>query len=135
MIEIKSPFGNLLGLRIVEWSVGIARIELPVSEALRNINRTVHGGVIATLIDFAGSMAGALEAGDKLWPENVVSLSMSVNFLRPAGGELLRACGRATGGGKAIFMSSVEVHDAAKVLLATGQGAFKRMRATPSSSR
>jgi uncharacterized protein (TIGR00369 family) len=125
MIHVKSPFGQLLGMRVVQWDSGIARLELPLRPELRNLNGAVHGGVLAAMIDFAGSMSGVCPPTPGAWPDNVVSLSMSVNFIRPATGDLLHVCGRSTGGGRSIFMASIEVHDASQNLAATGQGAFK----------
>jgi uncharacterized protein (TIGR00369 family) len=125
MIEVKSPFGRLLGMRITRWSTSEVCLELPLKADVRTLSGTLHGGVIAALVDFAGSMAGSLGPvpGESL--QKVVSLSISVNFLGRVRGDTVFVRGRKTGGGRRIFMSSVEITDQDGALVATGQGAFK----------
>ena len=125
MIEVKSPFGNLLGIRVLEWTDTDVRLELPLNADVRTISGTLHGGVIAALVDFAGSMAGSRRPDPGEWPQNVVSLSLSVNFVSRVRGDLVRIRGRKVGGGRRIFMSSVEITESDGSLIATGQGAFK----------
>jgi uncharacterized protein (TIGR00369 family) len=125
MIEVKSPFGNLLGMRVTQWTSTEVYLELPLKSALRTLSGNLHGGVIAALVDFAGSMAGSFRPETGKWPQNVVSLSISVNFLAPLTADTVIARGRKTGGGRRIFMSNVEITDTDGLLVATGQGAFK----------
>jgi len=125
MIEVKSPFGNLLGIRVTEWTATDVRLELPLKADLRTISGTLHGGVIAALVDFAGSMAGSQRPEPGEWPQNVVSLSISVNFVGRVAGDLVRIHGWKVGGGRRIYMSSVKITEPGGNLVATGQGAFK----------
>jgi len=125
MIEVKSPFGNLLGMRVAEWTRSEVCLELPLKAGVRTISGTLHGGVIAALVDFAGSMAGSFNPETGKWPQNVISLSISVNFLGPVTGDKVFVRGRKVGGGRRIFMSNVEITDTDGSLVATGQGAFK----------
>ena len=125
MIEVKSPFGKLLGMRVCEWTRSEVCVELPLKADIRTISGTLHGGVIAALVDFAGSMAGSYNPDTGKWPQNVVSLSISVNFLGPVSGDKVIVRGRKVGGGRRIFMSNVEITDADGKLVATGHGAFK----------
>jgi uncharacterized protein (TIGR00369 family) len=52
-----SPFGTHLGVEVVEVGDGCARIRLPFRAELTNPAGTLHGGVIATLVDSAMAMA------------------------------------------------------------------------------
>jgi uncharacterized protein (TIGR00369 family) len=119
-----SPFATLLGLRLAQWNSDSVCLELPVSAQTRNIDGSLHGGVIASLVDLAGSLAGCYTVNPLLKPR-VVSLNLNVNFVSPAGEGVVWAKGCKRGGGKRIFMSSVDVTDAAGRLIATGQGTFK----------
>ncbi len=122
--DLQSQFANLLGFRIVDWRADEARLELPDSIETRNAAGAIHGGAIAALVDMAGSMAGCFSA-DPLMRRKVVTLSLSVNFVGPAHSGSLYAQGRRRGGGKAVYMSTVEVTDAGGDLVATGHGVFK----------
>jgi uncharacterized protein (TIGR00369 family) len=122
---VKSPFVNLLGLTVVNWDFLQVSLEMAVSPEVRGGTGALHGGAIAALVDIAGAMAGSYSPAPDHWPHNVVSLSMNVNFVRPAFDDVIFARGRKVGGGRTIFMSTVEITDAQSRLVATGQGTFK----------
>ena len=46
-----------LAARIVSYGEGQARLELEVTAAVQNVNGSLHGGAIATLVDHAGTVA------------------------------------------------------------------------------
>ena len=122
--EAPSGFRQLVGYRVVAWAENDALLELAIGP--RHLNRSgyVHGGAIVTLIDSAGGFAGC-------WCEvegharKTRTLTLSTQFVAPAGTAKLNAHARVTGGGHKIFYTSVEVRDADGALVATGQGAYK----------
>ncbi|MBG6210951.1 uncharacterized protein (TIGR00369 family) [Labrenzia sp. EL_126] len=79
------PFSKLLGAQLTRFEVGFAEITLAVSEPLKQHNGIVHGGVLAYLADNAMTFAG----GSVL--EDVLTLEMKVNYVRPGVGEKLIA--------------------------------------------
>ena len=73
-------FHKTLGLHIVEWGEGKARVEMDVTAGVQNVNGTLHGGAIATLIDHAGTVA--ILSAD-LEGRAGVSTDLNVTFLAP----------------------------------------------------
>ena len=83
-----------LGFKLIDWKEGYARLEMPVRSDHRNTVGFLHGGVISSLLDIAGAVAGSY--GDAI--ERVSStVNLNVNFMAPhqadtvvAEGELVR---------------------------------------------
>ena len=80
------PFIALLGMRRVYSEGGRAQMRLPARPELGNVIGSVHGGVVATLLDVAMASA-AVSAHDFRW--TVVTLAMETQYLQPGYGALL----------------------------------------------
>ncbi len=80
------PFSALIGARLTEYERGRAVLEIPLREELLQQFGFAHGGVLAYAADNALTFA----AGTALGP-SIVTTGMSLDYLRPAGGALLRA--------------------------------------------
>lgn len=80
------PFSALLGTRMTAFGDGAATLELAVDDRLRQQFGVVHGGVLAYLADNALTFAAGTAAG-----ANLVTAGFTIDYLRPADGELLRA--------------------------------------------
>lgn len=109
-----------LGARLTAWGPDHATLELDVAEKHLNAIDVVHGGVIAALLDTAGAHAGTFCTV----PGNVrlaMTVSMTVSLLGNVPAGRLIANARKRGGGRTIFVSSVDVRDGAGRLLATGE--------------
>jgi uncharacterized protein (TIGR00369 family) len=120
-----SGFKDLIGYRLVTWREGYAEVALDVADKHLNIVGIPHGGVLATLLDTASGYAGC-------WcsvPGNqrrAVTLSLTTQFIGQArAGTTLTASARTIGGGRRIFFTRAEVHDAAGQLVAHGEGVFR----------
>ncbi len=73
------PFGELIGLRIVEAGQGRCRSELDATARLHNPHRVVHGGVLFSLADT--SMGAALYT--VMEPaETCSTIEMKMNFIK-----------------------------------------------------
>jgi uncharacterized protein (TIGR00369 family) len=115
-----APFHNLLGLELIEWRDGFARVACMAGPQHANRSGITHGGVMLSLIDQAAAYAG-------LWcsvPGNVrraVTLDLDCRFTGQvsAGGRLL-AEGRVVTRGRNIFFCRTEVFDAGGTLVAFG---------------
>src|SRR5690606_40534958 len=83
------PFSVLLGTRLTAFGGGEAVLELDVRDELRQQNGFVHGGVLGYLADNTLTFAAGTAAGADL-----VTAGFSIDYLRPAGGVLLRARAR-----------------------------------------
>jgi acyl-CoA thioesterase len=77
----KAKFAVLCGIETVSVGEGEAVVRMPAKDK-QNALGTIHGGAIFTLADQAFALAANSESGVQ------VALQVSVNFLRPAKGDL-----------------------------------------------
>jgi uncharacterized protein (TIGR00369 family) len=98
-----------LGIEIIEWEHDRCVMELAIKPRHRNRSGAVHGGVISTLIDAAGSHAGNHSADPAQRPRSV-TVALTTQFLGQAKEGTLRAVGTRTGGGRRIFFSRVVIY-------------------------
>jgi uncharacterized protein (TIGR00369 family) len=80
------PFSVLVGARLTAFVAGAATIELDIREDLKQHNGFLHGGVLAFAADTALTFAGGSVLG-----ASVLTGGMSISYLRPARGRVLRA--------------------------------------------
>lgn len=122
-----SPFNSLIGFDIADWCED--RVELTLTVETRHMNRSsaLHGGVLATLIDAAGGLAGCYCPVEG-HVRRALTLSMTVNFTGQARAGTLRVIGRKRAGGRKVYFASVEVFDEAGTLLALGEGTYRYRR-------
>lgn len=94
-------------------------MECTVTEQNWNRNQTLHGGVIATLVDEAGTLA--IMAADR---ENRAGVTTDLNvsyFVAAPAGSTVRAEGRVLKIGKTLAFVEVDVRSAEGTLLAQGR--------------
>ena len=123
-LDLRVPFLVLLGARREEWERGRAVVSLELREELTNSWNAAHGGVVTALLDAA--MAGAA-MGPDVHESGVVTVTLSVTFLRAATGTL-RAEGRTLQRGGALVFCEAEIQDGSGELVAKGVGTFKVRR-------
>lgn len=110
---------DLIDLYFVSVGEGVVELEIPISKRHLNVQGTVHGGIIANLIDSAMGMA--IKSLDKVG----ATTGLSVNFLKSAGrGDVLKAVGTVTKNGKNVIFGEAKVYNQKGDLLAQGQGSF-----------
>ena len=104
-----APFHDLLGLRLLEWRDGFARVVCETGPQHLNRSGIVHGGVLLAMIDQAASYAG-------LWcsvPGNVrraVTLDIDSRFTgQVEAGQRLAAEARIVSRGRNIYFCRTEV--------------------------
>jgi uncharacterized protein (TIGR00369 family) len=120
----KIPFLELLGARAEHSEDGRTVVSLDVRPELTNSWNFAHGGVVVTLLDCAmGSAARTTDAQ----VAGVVTVSLTVNFIRSCSG-LLRAEGRVLRGGNSLVFCEGEVRDASGEIMAKGIGTFRLKR-------
>ena len=124
LTDSPSGFRQLVGYRVTEWSEGSASIALTIGPRHLNRSGLVHGGVIATLIDTAGGYAGCFCPHAGRVRRNV-TMSMSTQFVAPARSGTLTARAKLRGGGKRVFVCSIDVVDDQGALIATGEAAYR----------
>lgn len=124
------PFLEMLGGRVQLREKGRVVLSLTLRPELSNSWEHAHGGVLMTLLDVA--MGSAAATADET-AQGVVSINVSVSFLRPATGALV-AEGRLLGGGRSVVFCEGEVRADDGTVLAKGQGTFK-LRRPPGAPR
>lgn len=119
------PLARLMHMEILWASPEEAEGILHVTPDLLNPYGTVHGGCLVTLAD---SVAGHnMAAAGKL----CVTLSSTVNFLRPAMGQEVRCHSHIQKVGKRISVVAVEATDEQENLLLTALFTFSAMKDIP----
>ena len=112
-----SPFPAHLPFRLVSIEMGEARVELEVGRNHLQPLDTVHGGVIATLIDtatyWAAFLALSADAG-------LVNVDLKLNYLRPVSDGVLIAEGRCLRAGRTLSYAEARVIDGDDQLVAHG---------------
>lgn len=114
-----APFHELLGLTVLEWRDGFARLACDTDRRHTNRSGIVHGGVMLAMMDQAAAYAG-------LWcsvPGHIrkaVTLDLDGRFTGQVTGGRLVAEGRLVRRGRNIFFCRSEVFDAAGTLVAFG---------------
>jgi len=117
-------FRRLIGLEAKELHDGYARMELTIGPEHLNSGGSVHGGILATMIDHAGGIAGCFcaETGSS---RKAVTISLTTSFLAGAKHGTVTAIGRKRPGGRRIFVSTTEVTDESGRLLAVGEATYR----------
>jgi uncharacterized protein (TIGR00369 family) len=112
------PFNRLCGITITDWDPGRVRMEVDPTDDLSNGVGSVHGGVVAAIIDTAAN-AAAIPIDDFARGSTAATVSMTVNYVVPARGRLAAsaACVKPHGAMRSV---AVDVHDATGTLVAHG---------------
>ena len=113
-----SNFDDLLGLQIIEATGDRVIAELPVGPHLHQPTGIVHGGVHATLVETAASIAASLWLGDDRY---AVGISNHTDFLRPVTEGTLRVESTPVQRGRTMQLWRVEVTDGEGRAVASGR--------------
>jgi uncharacterized protein (TIGR00369 family) len=113
------PIAGLVGYRLVAVTEGQTRFELSPHHGLSNPFGTIHGGIVATLLDSAMTSAvwSTLAKG-----QTVATVALNVNFIRPVtkASGVLNCEGRAIHVGRRTATAEGRLTDAAGRLCAHG---------------
>lgn len=101
------PFYEHLGLKLEALAEGESAIRMPFQAQFGNPRGEVHGGLVAALLDIGLSQAVRSQMDDRA---TVATISMTVNYLAPAFGELV-CRGRIVRYGRSIAFAEGEVSD------------------------
>lgn len=92
--------------RLVSVLPGAVVIEAPISDGVQQQHGFAHAGLTFALGDSAAGYA-ALSLMEE--PQEVLTVEMKINLLRPAAGERLRAEGRVVKAGRTLTVVEAEV--------------------------
>jgi acyl-CoA thioesterase len=104
----RNPFWALLGIELMEIKKGWARVRLPIEKKLTNAIGLVHGGAIFSVADSAVGMA---LVGLTQRDENISTLEMKINYMKPVKGREIIAEAKIIHKGTQTAVGEVEVRD------------------------
>jgi len=119
---IRIPFTEHLGVRLLEMTREHAVVSLEKRPELLNSWGATHGGVIMTMLDLVMSWA---VRGHYEVIGGVLTVDMSVGFMRAGFGDRVVAEGRVLHGGQSTAFCEGEARDEQGNLLAKAIGTFK----------
>ena len=106
----RSPYGELLGLELVDAEEDCVRLRLPYREAVTTLGDRVHGGAIAGLVDSAAT--ASFWASPRIAPgSRGTTIGFSVSFLSGGRGRDRVATARVRRRGREISTGEVSVSD------------------------
>jgi uncharacterized protein (TIGR00369 family) len=120
--RVRVPFVEHLGIRLLEQSAARAAIVLEKRPELLNSWGAAHGGVLMTMLDYVMSAAVRGHYGVD---GGVLTVDMSVGFMKAATGATIHAEGRVLHGGGTTAFCEAEARDDGGTLLAKAIGTFR----------
>jgi len=117
---LERGFNRELGFVIKQWQEDHSQLELSLTDKVLNRSDILHGGVISTLLDVAGGLAGCYCT--------VVTLSLNIQYIDSVSTGVVLANARRRGGGYSIYFADAELVDEQGSLLATAQGTYKYIK-------
>ena len=126
------PFHQYLGLTLVEAKSGYGRIALRRSDSTpTGIGGSVHGGVLAAMVDIAMLVAVLPDLGEAKMPAGTADLG--ITYLRQAQGEVIYATAKVIKSGRQLASIEVDITDDEGTLCAKGRTlyAFRSGSPTP----
>ena len=125
--NLRYPFHQFLGLTLEETRQNFARVKLKIGKTTpTGINNSVHGGVLATMIDMAAVTAVFASMREDDVPGGTADLQIS--YLRQAHGDWLEGKANVLKKGRQLATIQVEITNNERILCASGRVlyAFKR---------
>jgi uncharacterized protein (TIGR00369 family) len=127
-LELDNPLLDFLGVRMLDWQPGLCAFGLEIEPRHLNRTRSLHGGVIATLLDAACGYSGLCDPDDKVI-RHAVTVMLNISYIGKVDDGHVMVTGRVTGAGHRIYFASAELRHESGILVATAQGTFKRSAA------
>jgi len=117
-----NPIYSVLKLKTVELGNGRAVVEFPFLKEFVNPNGTLHGGIIAAVID----QVGAIASWTSHRGENQVTLELKINYLRPVTEDEapFRAVGEVIKSGRSTVVTEIKIYGSSGSILAVGLGTW-----------
>lgn len=116
-------FAEHVGYRTTLFEEGRAEMELEIQAHHLNGHGIAHGGVLLSVLDAVGGLAGCYGGPDERLPS--VTLNLTTNFLTPLRAGRVRCIGTRSGGGKSVFFSECRALDEDGNVVATATGAYR----------
>jgi uncharacterized protein (TIGR00369 family) len=108
-----APITKLLGIRLVAWSEGTAKLEMEVGPQHHNPHGVVHGGILGDIADAACGCAVASRVDPS---QSFTSIDLHLAFLRPVQAGSVVAEARVIKSGRRTCYVECEVVSGGKLL-------------------
>jgi uncharacterized protein (TIGR00369 family) len=116
-----SPFWDYIGMEEQLIEKGYAELRINITPNLHQRRGSVHGGVLATLIDGAvGSAVRSTLSEDQA----SATVELKINYFRPAKGDYLLAKAKLIQRGKTIVVGQAEITDSDERVVAMGTATY-----------
>ncbi|MCZ4256986.1 PaaI family thioesterase [Sulfitobacter sp. G21635-S1] len=125
------PCSQLLGLTVIGFGEGVSAIELTIRPELTFDGRTVQGGIVGTLADYAAVSAATANCADG-WTSSTTNFQ--VHNVSPARGERLVGLGRIVKSGRSQAVAAADIYAIASghaELVATALASCKLSEPSP----
>jgi uncharacterized protein (TIGR00369 family) len=135
-VEEQIPFNRVLGLHGFAIADGVATVRVDMRDALVGnfIRGNLHGGVISAILDVVGGIAALFGAAGNQLPEtedaglvlfeNLGTIDIRVDYLRPGIGEWFEASATVLRTGKRVAVTRMQLADDQGRLIAVGTGTY-----------
>jgi acyl-CoA thioesterase len=122
---IASPYAVFVGIELDAIEAGRVRLRLPASSETGNRNGSLHGGVTASLLDVAGTVAARSVAPELPDDAGTNTIDLAVHYLAPAIDESVVVEGIVTRRGREIVFVEASVTGASGTPIARSVGAIR----------
>ncbi len=129
LVEQAIPFHKFLGIELLELKQGYAKIRVPFREEVIGDprSRRWHGGVLATVLDSVGGLAGMTHSSSL--EDKLATIDLRVDYLKGAQASPIVAEGEIVRLGNRILVTKMSVfQEDSQELLAEGKGVFNFIR-------
>ncbi|MFM9269700.1 PaaI family thioesterase [Halomonas elongata] len=122
---LDNPFISLIGAQLDEWETDRCVWTLDIRPQHLNTHGSLHGGVIATLLDVGCGYSGFCPTtGDS--GARAATISLTVHYMAKASRGRLIARGQRMGGGRRTFFATAELINCDEdIVIASASGSFR----------
>ena len=136
LYEEQLPFNRVLGIHVTEVTADGAAMRFEMREDLigNAFQRTLHGGVISSVLDAVGGLTALASLVERILglPEKKIeaacsrvgTIDLRVDYLRPGRGNWFSASGRIMRAGRKVAVTRMEMHADDDRLVAVGTGTY-----------
>src|SRR3546814_7533818 len=125
LLALDNPLLEWLGVQMVAWQPNTCTFALDIEPRHLNRQRSLHGGLIATMLDAACGYSGAYsEPGEP--KRHAVTVMLTRSYIGKVNQGRILVPGHMTGYGRKIYFASAELRRDSGELIATAQGPVKR---------
>jgi len=128
-VEKQIPIHKFLGVELAEIRRGYAKLKIPYKDEVLGdiVRRRWHGGILATLMDSVGGLAGMTHL--TTFEDKMATIDLRVDYLKGAEAEGIWVEGEIVRLGNRILVTNMRVWNEAETeVLAEGKGVYNFIR-------